>query len=126
MDPTSGWQAACDNEGVTVPEEGSQAISAAVDLDPIVADAEKQAKILSALQSVLDPEIGFSVIDLELIREVVFDGDEAEVKMIFTTPFCPYGPMLVNQVQTVSEEAAGMPVKVTVLPDKWEAPSWLR
>jgi hypothetical protein len=34
--------------------------------------------------------------------------------------------MLVNQVQTVSEEAAGMPVKVTVLPDKWEAPSWLR
>jgi len=111
---------------VTVPEEGSQAISAAVDPDPIAAAAEKQAKILTALQSVLDPEIGFSVIDLELIREVVFDGDGAEVKMIFTTPFCPYGPMLVNQVQTVAEEAAGMPVQVTVLPDPWEPPSWLR
>jgi len=46
--------------------------------------------------------------------------------MIFTTPFCPYGPMLVSQVQLVSEEASGMPVTVTVLPDKWEPPTWLR
>lgn len=111
---------------MTLPEEGPQAVSAAVDLDPIVADTENQAKILTALQSVLDPEIGFSVIDLELIRAVIFDGDGAEVKMIFTTPFCPYGPMLVNQVQLVAEEASGVPVQVTVLPDKWEPPSWLR
>ena len=111
---------------MTLPDAGAPAISAPGDPDPLAADIERRAKILTALQSVQDPEIGFSVIDLELIREVLFDGGEAEVRMIFTTPFCPYGPMLVNQVQTVSEEAAGMPVKVTVLPDKWEAPSWLR
>jgi len=35
---------------------------------PVVAEAEKQEKILNALQSVLDPEIGLSVIDLDLIR----------------------------------------------------------
>jgi len=94
--------------------------------NPIVAEAEKQEKILNALQSVLDPEIGLSVIDLDLIREVVFEEGEAHVKMVLTTPFCPYGPMLINQIQTVSEQAAEMPVKVTVLPDKWEAPPWLR
>jgi len=88
---------------------------------PIVAEAEKQEKILNALQAVLDPEIGLSVIDLDLIREVVFTPEEAEVKMVLTTPFCPYGPMLINQIQ-----AAEMPVKVTVLPDHWEPPPWLR
>ena len=36
--------------------------------NPIVSDAEKQEKILNALQAVLDPEIGLSVIDLDLIR----------------------------------------------------------
>jgi metal-sulfur cluster biosynthetic enzyme len=93
---------------------------------PVVAEAEKQEKILNALQSVLDPEIGLSVIDLDLIREVVFTPEEAEIKMVLTTPFCPYGPMLINQIQSVSETAAEMPVKVTVLPDRWEAPPWLR
>ena len=116
----------CDHKGVTAPEVGPPASGAAADLDPIGAAAENKAKILTALQSVQDPEIGFSVIDLGLIREVIFNDDGAEVKMIFTTPFCPYGPMLVNQVQLVAEEAAGMPVQVTVLPDAWEPPSWLR
>ena len=111
---------------MTTPDDPSPAISANVDLNPIVSDAEKQEKILNALQSVLDPEIGLSVIDLDLIREVVFEDEEAHVKMVLTTPFCPYGPMLINQIQTVSEQAAEMPVKVTVLPDKWEAPPWLR
>jgi len=93
---------------------------------PIVAEAEKQEKILNALQAVLDPEIGLSVIDLDLIREVEFTAEEAEIRMVLTTPFCPYGPMLINQIQSVSEQAAEMPVKVTVLPDRWEPPPWLR
>lgn len=94
---------------------------------PVLADAEKQEKILNALQAVLDPEIGLSVIDLDLIREVAFDDPEqAEIRMVLTTPFCPYGPMLINQIQTAAEQAVEMPVKVTVLPDKWEAPPWLR
>lgn len=93
---------------------------------PIVAQAEKQEKILNALQGVLDPEIGLSVIDLDLIREVSFAPEEVEIKIVLTTPFCPYGPMIINQIQSVAEQAAEMPVKVTLLPDKWEAPPWLR
>ena len=119
-------RAACDNERVTAPEDGSRATSATVELNPIASDVDKQAKILNALQAVLDPEIGISVIDLDLIREVSFTPEEAEIKMVLTTPFCPYGPMLTNQIKSVSEQAAEMPVKVTVLPDKWEAPPWLR
>jgi metal-sulfur cluster biosynthetic enzyme len=87
---------------------------------------QKQERILNALQAVLDPEIGMSVIDLDLIREVDIRQEETEIKMVLTTPFCPYGPQLINQIQQVSETAAETPVKVTVLPDKWEAPPWLR
>lgn len=95
--------------------------------DRVKSEADKQEKILNALQAVLDPEIGLSVIDLDLIREIRFDDpEEAEVRMVLTTPFCPYGPMLINQIQSVAEQAAESPVKVTLLPDKWEAPPWLR
>ena len=95
--------------------------------DRVRAEAEKQERVLNALQAVLDPEIGLSVIDLDLIREIRFDDpEEAEVRMVLTTPFCPYGPMLINQIQSASEQAAEMPVKVTVLPDKWDPPPWLR
>lgn len=87
---------------------------------------ERQEKILNSLQSVLDPEIGMSVIDLDLIREVDIHPEEAEIKMVLTTPFCPYGPMLINQIQATAEQAAEMPIKVTVLPDRWEPPPWLR
>ena len=90
------------------------------------ATVEKQEKILNALQAVLDPEIGMSVIDLDLIREVNVGSEEAEIRMVLTTPFCPYGPMLINQIQAASEQAAEMPIKVTVLPDRWEPPPWLR
>ncbi len=111
---------------MTAAEEGSQVISATADLDPIVSDVDKQSKILDALQAVLDPEIGISVIDLDLIREVNLTPEEAEIKMVLTTPFCPYGPALTAEIKSVAEQAAEMPVKVTVLPDKWEAPPWLR
>ena len=77
---------------MTAAEEGSPVINATADLDPIVSDVDKQAKILDALQAVLDPEIGISVIDLDLIREVNLTPEEAEIKMVLTTPFCPYGP----------------------------------
>jgi len=101
-----------------VSEEKKSGVSAAT--------VEKQEKILNALQGVLDPELGLSVIDLDLIREVNIGSEEAEIRMLLTTPFCPYGPALINQIQAVSEQAVEMPIKVTVLPDRWEAPPWLR
>ncbi|TMD57979.1 MAG: DUF59 domain-containing protein [Chloroflexi bacterium] len=104
--------------GGNVSEEKKSGVSAAT--------VEKQEKILNALQGVLDPELGLSVIDLDLIREVNIGSEEAEIRMLLTTPFCPYGPALINQIQAVSEQAVEMPIKVTVLPDRWEAPPWLR
>ncbi len=56
-------------------------------------DAERRATelaILDALRSVVDPEIGMNVVELALIRQIILGPDSTEVKMILTTPFCPY------------------------------------
>lgn len=93
---------------------------------PTDAAAQRRELVLNALQMVNDPELGFSIIDLELVKEVVLTGDDVEVKMIFTSPYCPYGPMLVSAVQIAAEAAVDLAVRVTVLPDPWVAPLWLR
>jgi metal-sulfur cluster biosynthetic enzyme len=41
------------------------------------------------LKKVMDPEIGLSVLELGLIRNVAVLNGEAKILMIMTTPFCP-------------------------------------
>ncbi len=80
-----------------------------------------EANVREALRAVHDPEINLSVVALGLIREISLDGAEGEVKMMLTTPFCPYGGWLVQQVKDIAAQTAGKPIKVTVLPDLWDA-----
>ena len=40
--------------------------------------------------------------------------------MMLTTPFCPYGGWLIQQIKDISESVAGKSIKVTVLPDIWD------
>ena len=77
------------------------------------------------LETVLDPELGLSVIQLGLIRDVRYEeneeeGDEINVEMILTTPYCPYGPQLIQQVQQVSEQVLMRPVFVSLGKEMWE------
>ena len=78
-----------------------------------------EEEVREALRSVLDPELHLDVIALGLIRDVNLDESPVMVKMLLTTPFCPYGPWLVQQVKEVSEKAAGRESKVEVLPEAW-------
>jgi metal-sulfur cluster biosynthetic enzyme len=82
--------------------------------------ASPEGKIKEALRAVKDPEIGLDVIQLGLIREIVLSQAEPEIKMMLTTPFCPYGGWLIQQVKDVAEQTIGKPLKVTVLPDMWD------
>lgn len=87
---------------------------------PIVAPGSVEEQIKQALRQVYDPEIGLEVIQLGLIREINLASDPAEVKMLLTTPFCPYGGWLIQQIKEISESVAGTSVKVTVLPEMWD------
>ena len=79
-----------------------------------------EGQVKEALRAVKDPEIGLDVVQLGLIREIELNQDEPEVKMMLTTPFCPYGGWLIQQVKDVAEQTSGKKIKMTVLPDLWD------
>lgn len=76
----------------------------------------------TALRDVIDPEIGLNVIELGLIREVDYDTEKAKanVRMIMTTPFCPYAPALLDMARTKVEETLGVPTTIEMGMDLWD------
>jgi len=62
-------------------------------------DIERE-RLEQALRSVVDPEVGVNIYDLGLIYEVLA-GDEGDlrVRMTMTTPACPVGALLADQVR---------------------------
>ncbi len=51
--------------------------------------ADKNEKIWKQLKEVRDPEFGKSIMERELVDEVVVDGEKAQVRYHLTVPFCP-------------------------------------
>jgi len=80
----------------------------------------KEDNILEALRDVIDPEIGLNVVELGLIREVVKQEEHTVVTMILTTPFCPYGPAIVEQVRVAAQEATEEKVMVEIGTELWD------
>jgi metal-sulfur cluster biosynthetic enzyme len=74
--------------------------------------------VREALRAVVDPELHLDIVTLGLLRSVELETTPAEVKMLLTTPFCPYGPWLVQQVKETAEKAKGSEVKVKDLPEQ--------
>jgi metal-sulfur cluster biosynthetic enzyme len=77
-------------------------------------------EVRQALRQVVDPEIGLNVIELGLIREVRKNEGEIQVRMILTTPFCPYGPAMLEMTRAKVEEAAGIPARIEVGMEMWD------
>lgn len=76
----------------------------------------------AALREVIDPEIGLNVVELGLIREVEYipEEEKAHVKMIMTTPFCPYAPALLDMARTKVEETLGVKTTIEMGMDLWD------
>ncbi len=86
-------------------------------------DPERRATelaILDALRAVVDPEIGMNVVELALIKQILLGRDSTEVKMILTTPFCPYAGSMIAQVKEQAESVVEHDVKVTLLAERWD------
>jgi len=85
-----------------------------------------EQEVREALRPVIDPEIGMSVVDLGMIREVVIDEDNVEVKMVLTAPFCPLAGFITEQVRQATAAVPGVKrAKVTLLQERWD-PSWMK
>ncbi len=78
-----------------------------------------EEELRESLRGVLDPELHLDVVTLGLIRAVDPESTPVHIQMLLTTPFCPYGPWLVQQVKETAEKVSGREVRVEVLPEQW-------
>ena len=67
-------------------------------------------QVIDVLSQCKDPEINIDIWTLGLVYEIRIEGeaqDKIYIKMTFTSPACPYGPMLVHEVKSKLEEIPG-------------------
>jgi metal-sulfur cluster biosynthetic enzyme len=77
--------------------------------------------VTETLKTVVDPEIGLNIIQLGLVRNVRIENGEAMVSMILTTPFCPYGPAMLETTRQKAEEALQIPTHIDFRADEmWD------
>ena len=105
------------------PTATAQADVEAAPTQPAAFDPQARATelaILDALRAVVDPEIGMNVVELALIKQIILGPDQTEIKMILTTPFCPYAGSMIAQVKEQAESVVEHDVKVTLLAERWD------
>lgn len=62
-------------------------------------------RILTSLETVIDPELGIDIVNLGLIYEVEFEATGATViKMTLTTMGCPLADVLTEQIHEALKE----------------------
>jgi metal-sulfur cluster biosynthetic enzyme len=81
---------------------------------------EQAETLREALREVIDPELGLNIIELGLIREAREEDEQIEITMILTTPFCPYGPALLDMTRKKAEEAVEQSVSVELGTELWD------
>ncbi len=78
--------------------------------------------VIEALQEVEDPELFVDIWFLGLVYGIDIDEGVVRIEMTFTTPMCPAGPMLVEQVESAVGAVEGVQevqVKIVFTPP-WE------
>lgn len=76
--------------------------------------------LTNALREVVDPEIGLNIIELGLVRDLVIEDNQSRLTMILTTPFCPYGPAMLEMTRQKAEGALGRPTTIEMGMEMWD------
>jgi len=65
-------------------------------------------EVEEALTNVIDPELGLDFVDLGLVYEIEVEGDEVFVTFTLTSPGCPIGPQVSDQMKEFVGELEGV------------------
>jgi metal-sulfur cluster biosynthetic enzyme len=75
--------------------------------------------LVEGLSGLVDQEIGYSFIELGLIRDIKLEDGEAHVTMVLTTPFCPYGPEMLSDARAMVEKILEVPTTIELSSEYW-------
>ncbi len=88
--------------------------------DPRLATMSQEDLVYEVLKECYDPEIPLNVVDLGLIYEVKASTDEVRVKMSVTSPACPSGSMIADDIKIKLSNAGFPNPKVQIVME----PAW--
>jgi metal-sulfur cluster biosynthetic enzyme len=77
--------------------------------------------VTDALRDVIDPELGLDFVELGLIYDVEVDGGTVRVTYTLTSPGCPIGPQVSEQIEEFVSELEGVD---EVQPTMTFSPAW--
>ena len=77
--------------------------------------------VTEALSNVIDPELGLDFVELGLVYDVNIDGGKVDITFTLTTPACPIGPQVSEQMKEFVGEIDGVE---EVVPSMVFTPPW--
>ncbi len=81
-----------------------------------------EAEIYAALDEVIHPSFGMSLIALNMVRAVRVSGTAIEVDLVMNCPGCPAGEVVLAQARQNLEALLIGTVRLNLLPAIWTPP----
>jgi metal-sulfur cluster biosynthetic enzyme len=107
-------------ESTKVVEDTLTEALAAKARDPRLASMTQEDLVYEVLKECYDPEIPLNIVDLGLIYEVTARSDSVNVKMSVTSPACPSGSMIADDIKMKLTDAGFPNPKVQIVME----PAW--
>jgi metal-sulfur cluster biosynthetic enzyme len=65
-------------------------------------------EVEEALTNVIDPELGLDFVELGLVYGIEVDGPKVDIEFTLTSPGCPIGPQVSDQMKEFVGELEGV------------------
>ncbi len=78
----------------------------------------KEELIEDVFKKYVDPELGIDIWTLGLVYNVEIKDDTVKLLLTFTSPLCPYGPQMVEELKEmiINKRAQDVEIEVTFEP----------
>ena len=82
----------------------------------------------NVLRTVIDPEIQMDIVSLGLIYkiEINTEADSIKIEMTLTTPMCPFGPALLDEIKRKLSTLAKTVAVDLVFEPAWQPPDEIK